>query len=397
MKNMLMIYPNNFLQGAMGTNNRVAQLVTIFREIGYNIDYFSYENFSENSSFKDFERQNINGLIRKLFLYDMCKGYKSEAAVRDNKMHIISEKVRNKLHQKKEHKYLQDWVPAGAQRYFTDILKENEYDVIVMFYTYFANLFKDRDIKAKKVYFMEDCMFLQQYTWDKESVEGVTIGKLLDEEIERLSYFDEIFCISYDEKVFYEKVTGRNIYFFPHLLPIDVKKVMKDVGERRWDVFFIGFNNPFNLEGLNWFLDAVYPKLNKNIKILLAGSVTKNIEIKCRNIDIIPFIPDLDAIYEDIKIVVCPMFHGTGMKIKVIEAMSKGVPVVCNERGTDGLPDKYMSGCLVTQDASEFAGYINRLLEDKEWYWDITKKVGEYYKNTFEREKYVDILREVLL
>lgn len=392
-----MIYPNNFLQGAMGTNNRVAQLVSIFREIGFNIDYFSYENFSENSSFADFEKQNSGGLIRKLYLYDMCKGYKNEESEKDSKFHILGEKVKNKFGRKKNHQYLQDWVPAGAQRYFTDILKENEYDVIIMFYTYFANLFKDRDIKAKKVYFMEDCMFLQQYSWDKDNVENVTIGKLLDEEIERLSFFDEIFCISYDEKIFYEKVIGKTIHFLPHLLPSDIKNVKTEVGKRRWDVFFIGFNNPFNLEGMNWFLDEVYPKLNKNIKILLAGSVTKNIETKYQNIDIIPFIPDLDGIYEDIKIVVCPMFRGTGMKIKVVEAMSKGVPVVCNERGTDGLPDKYMSGCMVTQEAEEFAEYINSLLNDELLYKNVVAKVKNYYNVIFERGKYINELKKVLL
>ncbi len=397
MKNMLMVYPNNFLQGAMGTNNRVAQLVSIFHEIGFQIDYFAYENFSENSSFADFDKQNSEGLIRKLYLYDMSKGYKNGECEKDSKLHIFSEKVKAKLGREREHKYLQDWVPAGAQRYFTDILKENEYDVIILFYTYFANLLKDKDIKAKKVYFMEDCMFLQQYSWDKDTVEGVTVGKLLDEEIERLSYFDEIFCISYDEKIFYEKVVGKNIHFFPHLLPDDVKKVQTPVEKRRWDVFFIGFNNPFNLEGLNWFLDEVYPKLDNGIKVLLAGSVTKNIETKYQNIDIIPFIPDLDEIYEDVKIVVCPMFRGTGMKIKVVEAMSKGVPVVCNERGTDGFPDKNMCGCLVTQDAEEFAGYINRLLEDRERYKEATGKMQEYYNLTFQREKYVHVLKEVLL
>lgn len=75
MKKMLMVYPNNFLQGAMGTNNRVMQLVTIFKEIGFEIDYFSFENFSPNSSFQDFKKQNKDKIIHKLFLYDFQKGY----------------------------------------------------------------------------------------------------------------------------------------------------------------------------------------------------------------------------------------------------------------------------------------------------------------------------------
>ena len=56
-----------------------------------------------------------------------------------------------------------------------------------------------------------------------------------------------------------------------------------------------------------------------------------------------------------------------------------------------------MCGCLVTQDAEEFAEYINRLLESRERYKEVTGKMQEYYDLTFQREKYVHVLKEVLL
>ena len=140
MKRMLMIYPNNFLQGAMGTNNRVMQLVTIFREIGFEIDYFSFENFSPNSSFRDFRKQNKDKIIHKLFLYDFQKGYGKNELV---------ERVNNKIRAVQKKDYLQDWVSPGAQRMFTDILNHYEYDVIITFYAYLASLFRSKKIHAK--------------------------------------------------------------------------------------------------------------------------------------------------------------------------------------------------------------------------------------------------------
>lgn len=395
MKKMLMIYPNNFLQGAMGTNNRVTQLVNIFKEIGYEIDYFSFENFSPDSTFKDFEKQNAQGIIHELFLYDFQAGYGGEGK-KDTKVHHFYERAVRKIRRKKDKQFLQDWVPLGAQRMFTDILEKRDYDVIITFYTYLATLFQNREISAKKVYFMEDSMFLQQYAWEKDTVEGISLGKLLDEELERMRCFDEVFCISNDERIFYEKATGKDMNFLPHLMPEVIKKNEIPVEERRWDVFFIGFNNPFNVAGLDWFLKEVYPLLDKNIKILLVGSATKNIDVKYKNIEIIPFAPDLDEIYANVKITICPMFKGTGMKVKVVEAMSKGIPVVCNERGVDGLPDKNMCGCLVTQDAKQFAEYINKLAFDKNYYSQISEKIRDYYCKIFDREQYVEMLRERL-
>lgn len=396
MKKMLMIYPNNFLQGAMGTNNRVAQLVKIFKEIGFEIDYFSFENFSPDSTFKNYEEQNDDGIIHKLFLYDFQKGYGSEIDKTDSRIHHLWERGVKKFSRTQKKQFLQDWVPLGAQRMFTDILEKNEYDVIITFYTYLATLFQNRNIRAKKIYFMEDSMFLQQYSWEKNTVPGVTLGKLMDEEIERIKCFDEVFCISNDERIFYEKITEKRMHFLPHLLPDDVQVVAKPLEERRWDVFFIGFNNPFNVAGLNWFMEEVYPYLDKKIRILLVGSATKNIEITYSNVDIIPFAPSLEEIYADVKMAICPMFQGTGMKVKVVEAMAQGLPVVCNERGVDGLPDKTKCGCLVTQDAQKFAEYINRLSSDATFYQQKSCEIYTYYKDVFDKDSYTMKLKELL-
>lgn len=398
MKRILVVYPNNFLQGAQGTNSRVTQLIRIFNEMGYIVDFFGFEHFTGISSFKDFSEQNKEKLIQKLYIYDFEKGYYDGTEKKASKIRVLEERVKRYYKRKSTGNYLQDWIPDGAQRLFTDILEENKYDAVILFYTYLANLLKDREIKAKKIYFMEDSMFLQQYSWDEErnKKENITLGKLMDEELERISYFDEVFCISNDERIFYEKVTGKDMNFLPHLLPAETKIVTKPIEQRKWDIFFIGFDNPFNVEGLEWFFDCVYPKLNSNIRIVLVGSASNRLKVKYANVDIIPFAPDLDEIFENVKVSICPMFRGTGMKVKVVESMSKGLPVVCNERGVDGMPDKNMCGCIVTQDADIFAEQINLLIADKKYYEKKSFEIKSYYSAMFDRKKYMELLKEKL-
>ena len=387
-KKMLIVYPNNFLQGMQGTNSRVFQLVKLFKEVGYEIDFFGYENFTPNSSFKDFENLNADNLIKNLYVYDFQQPKK-------NKKEFIIKKLKKKFNKDKEN-YLQDWTNPDIQDMFDDITSKNTYDVVVLFYTYLANLIKNSNKNYKKIYFMEDSMFLQQYSWDKNSNKNLTLGKLIDEEIERLKYFDEYFCISYDEKIFYEKLIERKMNFLPHISSNFGKEFeLKPLNKRKWDIFFIGFNNPFNVEGLNWFLSEVYPHLDKNIRILLVGSVTKEIHVSYQNVDIVQFVPNLDDIFKDIKVSICPMFKGTGMKIKVVESMEKGIPVVCNERGVDGLPDKTECGCLVTEDAKEFAEYINKLIENENFYNEVSQKIKNYYNKIFNRETYKTVIKNI--
>ena len=185
------------------------------------------------------------------------------------------------------------------------------------------------------------------------------------------------------------------MHFIPHFS--DNKGYeLKPLHKRRWDVFFIGFDNPFNVEGLNWFLDEVYPYLDKNLKILLVGTSTNKINNSYSNVDIIQYAPSLDEIFENVKISICPMFRGTGIKIKVVESMENGLPVVCTERGVDGLPDKTECGCLVTEDAKEFAGYINKLTSDDNFYNEVSEKIKNYYKKIFDREKNKNKISDIL-
>ena len=332
---------------------------------------------------------NTDNLINNLYIYDFQQP-------RKNKKEFIIKKLKRKFNKDKKN-YLQNWTNPDIQDMFDDITSKNNYDVVILFYTYLANLIKNSAYNYKKVYFMEDSMFLQQYSWDKNNNKDLTLGKLIDEEIERLKYFDEYFCISYDEKIFYEKLVERKMNFLPHISSdFGKESELKPLNKRKWDVFFIGFNNPFNVEGLNWFLSEVYPYLDKNLRILLVGSATKEIHVSYTNVDIIQFVPNLDDIFKDIKVSVCPMFKGTGMKIKVVESMEKGIPVVCNERGVDGLPDKTECGCLVTEDPKEFAEYINKLVKDKEFYDEISEKIRKYYDKIFDREKYKNKINDIL-
>ncbi len=397
MKRLLLVYPNNFLQGATGTNNRVMQLVSMLKQAGFIIDQFAYADFSTNSSFEEFEIQNRKKLIHRLFLYS-TQSKSTEYVSRSNRnIFAIKNKILCKIKNQIKKEYLLDWVPIEAKKYFKEIVQTYQYEVIAVFYIYLAPLLDDVQIKGKKVYFMEDSYFIQQFTLSEKKKKRPTLGRLMDEEIKRLQLFNEIICISNDEKIFYEKITGKYIHFLPHLLTEYGSKTENPVSSKKWDVFFIGAENPFNVEGLRWFLEEVYPYLNTNLKILLAGSSVRQIDTNNNeNIIKIPYVKDLDNIYEQVKITICPILRGTGMKIKVVESMAKCIPVVCTERGVDGFADKTMCGCLVTQDAVKFASYINRLCEDNSFYDKQRKLIAEYFNNAFCISRYQDFINKVL-
>src|SRR3546814_16315615 len=84
------------------------------------------------------------------------------------------------------------------------------------------------------------------------------------------------------------------------------------------------------------------------------------------NVVKIPFAEDIGPYYAQSTVAICPILSGTGITIKVVEAMTPGLPVVCTPRGTDGLPDKINNGCLTGGNPHELARNLTHLIENHE-------------------------------
>jgi glycosyltransferase involved in cell wall biosynthesis len=76
------------------------------------------------------------------------------------------------------------------------------------------------------------------------------------------------------------------------------------------------------------------------------------------------FVPDLDALYESVRVVCCPMRTGGGTRIKIIEAAAHGKPVVSTRIGAEGLHFKDGEEILLRDSARAFADACIQLLRD---------------------------------
>ncbi|MEC0264322.1 glycosyltransferase family 4 protein [Paenibacillus anseongense] len=161
------------------------------------------------------------------------------------------------------------------------------------------------------------------------------------------------------------------------------------------DLLFIGYDNSYNIEGIRWFLENVYPHLDSKINITIAGKVVEHIDKNYSNITKLGYVENLDELYSRTKISMCPLLNGTGMKVKVIEAMSYGIPIVCTSRGVDGFPDKTQNGCLITDNYKEFGHFINQLLNDNNFYQKSLNEVAQYFNKQLSYEQNASSLKEV--
>ncbi len=267
----------------------------------------------------------------------------------------------------------------------TKILNAKKYDKIIISYASWSSLIDNLNYKSYLILDSHD--FITAQSRNKVN----RIGKLFQSEIEAMRKFNEIWTFSVEEKYIFEQFTDSKIVHIPVSFPQKSLSPLKQ--DYKYDVVYVASNNPHNISSINWFLEKVLPFFKSNIKIHVIGKIGNEIKKKYPNVVIHGMVDDLQEFYDNGRITICPMLSGTGVKIKVLESLSNNLPVVTNTRGVDGLSQKNDNGCLVTDDASEFAGYIEDLLKDNELYDKLRNKAFEFIKNNHSLEKEITFFK----
>jgi glycosyltransferase involved in cell wall biosynthesis len=122
-----------------------------------------------------------------------------------------------------------------------------------------------------------------------------------------------------------------------------------------------------NIEGLYWFFEAVWPRIREMLpeaKMHLAGrNAPKHFaESLPEGVTFYGEVPDAQAFAADKAVCVVPLLSGSGMKIKIAEAMAVGKVVVTTYKGAEGMPEGMDLHLYVADDPIEFAQLVVALL-----------------------------------
>ena len=169
------------------------------------------------------------------------------------------------------------------------------------------------------------------------------------------------------------------------------------------DILFYGaMNRPENYLSAEWFIDHVMPLIEDlDIRFVVVGNKPpKTLQDRHNNrIIVTGFVDDVYPFFENSLCMVAPLVLGAGIKVKILEAMSSGIPVLTNEIGIEGIPAKDREEYLRCDSPVEYADRIRKIVNGSIDTKLLHEKSKALIQNIFSLEKsvshYLDLLNSI--
>lgn len=162
-----------------------------------------------------------------------------------------------------------------------------------------------------------------------------------------------------------------------------------------------------NIEAVDILINDVWPLIGKRVKDVKLWIVGRKIPhrlvdlaSKRQDIEVTESIPDARDAYSAATVMVTPIKGSGGTRLKILEAMAAGLPIVSTSVGVAGLNVEHEKHVLVSDNYAGLAKETVRLLSNKKLYEKIMKNGQYFVRERFDWESIVklhdDIYKKVI-
>lgn len=174
------------------------------------------------------------------------------------------------------------------------------------------------------------------------------------------------------------------------LTPIAIKAVTQSAPGSANTLLFVGSNTAPNVAGLRWFFTNVWPQLQSSdpsILLDVVGSVASAFHGKTpHGVCFHGVVDNLDNFYQRAGIIISPLPFGSGLKIKLVEAMAHGKAIVATSITLQGIEQICQNVVWKADTADEFLSAITALISNTTKREELAQRALETAEKHFSPE-----------
>jgi glycosyltransferase involved in cell wall biosynthesis len=185
----------------------------------------------------------------------------------------------------------------------------------------------------------------------------------------------------------------------------EISPVLHDNSFKKKTILFLGTMSWFpNQDAVTWFFHNVFKKYNLDTKgwrfLIVGNSPGKAVlDLGSDYVYITGYVDNLRPYIDESLLSVVPLRIGGGMRIKILDLFSFGIPVISTNIGCEGIPASNGEHILIADTPLEFKNSIERIYDDSELRQNLVKNalffVRTHYSSTSALQQYKDIFRNM--
>ncbi len=188
--------------------------------------------------------------------------------------------------------------------------------------------------------------------------------------------FDQLLAVTEQDKQDLDRMikSSRPITVVPIASAPDTVPVTQRLPEAR-NILSVGsMFYPANVEGVLWFAQEIFPKVKAQVpevKLFLVGNrpapEIRQLADKEPSIVVTGYVEELDPYLEQSAVMIAPIRYGSGMRVKTLDALARGMPLVTTSFGCQGLEVSHNENILIADEAADFAELVIKAIQDRDF------------------------------
>lgn len=222
-----------------------------------------------------------------------------------------------------------------------------------------------------------------------------------------LPFFDVILSVCREDADFMKQVTSREteIWTVPNGVDINYFKPRQDrfTNESKVILFCGSMDVKMNIDAVTRFAENVFPEIKQRVPEAEFWVVGKDPVSKVRKlsnrdgIKVTGTVNDVRAYYNKAALFVAPFRFGGGTKLKILESMAMGVPIVSTNVGIQGINVKDGENVILANDADVFVDKVVYLLSDRDKQKYLSENAMKLAKERYSWENIISEVEKKLL
>lgn len=276
--------------------------------------------------------------------------------------------------------FIDDWYDSHIDDYIAELSTKIKPDVVIAEYVFFSKVLESFDSSVLKIIDTHDVFTNRYKLYLSNRQKPRWFSTTEKEEKKGLRRADVAIAIQEKEAHFFSQLlpSAQRVVTVGHL--VSLQKI--PFQEKNNAILYIGSRNQINVSGLQFFIREVLPKIKEklaDVQLILAGEICDAIEdfegcLKLGRVE------TLAEVYALANVAINPVYFGTGLKIKSIEALGYSRPLVTTSVGAEGLEDSAGKAFIVADTPDDFARSLTEILSDRQKREALSKQAYDFAK-----------------